>query len=148
MKILTTLTIVLCGVFVILIVATSIPKGKQRIQIGSKTLHVIVANTTQLRNNGLSNSKKLPENEGMLFIFDAPNTYQFWMKDMNYDLDFIYIRDGKVVGLIENVPAPKNNKGNVAIVASPVPFTQVLEVNSGFIKKNKISVGQKVKLVT
>src|SRR4051812_1798797 len=62
--------------------------------------HVVVdlATTPTTREQGLSGRAALPENHGMLFVFDTPGVYPFWMKDMNFPIDMIWIsNDMKVV---------------------------------------------------
>ena len=83
----------------------------------------------------------------MLFVFSEPHIQRFWMKDMNFPLDIIWIRDFKVIGLEENVPQPANNDGKTARMNSPEPADMVLEVNAGEVAKYGISAGDMVQLV-
>ncbi len=67
---------------------------------------------------------------------------------MLFNLDFIWIADGKVVDLTENVSAPSaSNHYQVARIQPKVPVDMVLEVNQGFIKDNKISVNNHISMV-
>ncbi|MCX8009506.1 MAG: DUF192 domain-containing protein, partial [Patescibacteria group bacterium] len=59
--------------------------------------------TQEKRTRGLSGRDFLPENKGMLFIFEKPDYYTFWMKEMKFPLDFIWIRGDEIVEITENV---------------------------------------------
>ncbi|MCR4329834.1 MAG: DUF192 domain-containing protein [Candidatus Roizmanbacteria bacterium] len=135
---------------VLAIVAVFATKGNknniQTLTIGSHTFAVTIADTDKKREQGLSNNTTLGNDEGMYFIFSTPDSYTFWMKDMQYDLDFIYIKDNTVVNNITDIPSPAHNNGEIAIVNSPVAFDGVVEVRSGFIKRWNIQKGQKVAL--
>lgn len=117
----------------------------EKLQIGNTIVWVKIAQTYQQKKQGLSGVESMAEDEGILFVYDEPDSYNFWMKDMNFPLDFIWIREGEVVDLSENVPVFDQN-GNFTRVQPNQPANQILEVNSGFIEKNKIEVGNRVKL--
>ena len=104
------------------------------------TLEVTVANTDKTRTKGYSNHPEINYNEGLLFVFDQPDRYPFWMKDMLFDLDFIFIKDKRVVYLLENIRAPINNDDQIEYAISPKPFDQLLEVRAGFIEKYQIEI--------
>lgn len=110
------------------------------------TINVDIEDTDEKRALGYSGHKPITFSEGKLFVFSTPGKYLFWMKDMLFDLDFIYIRDNKIVEIKEKIPAPKNNKGEIAYVNSAVPFDSILEVKSGFVKKYGVKVGDSVKV--
>lgn len=109
--------------------------------IGNKKIFVEIADTDQKRKEGLSNRNKLEENQGMLFVFNQPGKYTFWMKDMLFPLDFIFIKDNKIVNIAENIPNPKNKNDTPVIISQKEEFDTVLEVNAGFIRKNHIKIG-------
>ena len=104
-----------------------------------------IKDTSEERKQGLSNRKHLPKDQGVLFIFDQPAQHSFWMKNMLFDLDFIWIKNNKVVDITENVPAPKNNQPPVSLKPKS-PVNKVLEVNAGFIQKHHIKINDLVKL--
>src|SRR5690349_12394377 len=64
-----------------------------RITIDNATFSVVVAKTPEEREKGLSGRDSLAQNSGMLFVFDHPDTYTFWMKGMKFPLDMIFIKD-------------------------------------------------------
>ncbi len=104
---------------------------------------VELANTPALQQQGLSDRLLLAPDTGMLFQFTKPGKYSFWMKDMRFSIDMIWIRDGKVVGFVVDAPI-----GNTipAIFTPPVEVDMVLEVNAGTVKADGITIGDAVSL--
>jgi len=121
----------------------------RQIKVGNTILDIEVADTTVTRSKGLSGREKLSENSGMLFIFPDTKQYQFWMKGMKFPLDFIFIREGKVVDLLKNIPNPESNvlDSKLVIYQPTVPIDMMLEVNFGFVDKQNIIIGDPVALV-
>lgn len=94
-----------------------------KIEIGDKEYNVKVAKTEEEREKGLQNVKELPEDEGMLFIFDNPQTVGFWMKDTLIPLDIIFINED-----MEVISIYKGESRNEDI-AEEDDVKYVLEVN-------------------
>lgn len=118
-----------------------------KLTIGDKvTIAVDLADTNQKRTQGYSNHPQIGYDEGLLFMFDKADLYPFWMKEMLFDLDFIFIRNNKVVYLLQNIKAPINYQGEVEYAISQEPFDQLLEVRSGFIDKYNITLKDSVAL--
>lgn len=115
----------------------------KKLQVGNVFVWVKIAKTDEQKRQGLSGVKFLAEDEGMLFVYDKPALWSFWMKDMNFPLDFIWIREGEVIDLSENVPV-LDEDGKITRIRPKQTIDQILEVNSGFIEKNNIQVGDKV----
>jgi uncharacterized membrane protein (UPF0127 family) len=116
----------------------------QTLAIANTAVHVAVAQTEAEREQGLSGTAPLGPNEGMLFVFDAPAIQYFWMKDMNYGLDMIWIgEDMKIKKITENA-LPESYPDT--IFSSDVPVKYVLEVPNGFSQKNNIKIGDTVSL--
>ena len=63
------------------------------ITIGDKKYKVEIADTPEKQEKGLMGRKSLPENQGMLFIYDEPQDLSYWMKDTLISLDIIFIDD-------------------------------------------------------
>src|SRR3989304_6446445 len=69
-----------------------------QVVIAGTTINVEIAQTEAEREQGLSGHKPLADDEGMLFIFDKPGYHGFWMKDMLFSIDIIWISaDKKIV---------------------------------------------------
>lgn len=119
------------------------------LRINSTEISVEVADTPEERSQGLSGREKLASNSGMLFVFPEVNKYQFWMKGMKFSLDFIFIREGKVVDLLANIapPSPDQQDNTLPIYEPTEPIDMLLEVESGFISSKGIKVDDQVFLV-
>jgi uncharacterized protein len=117
------------------------------LNIGETSILVEISDTDATRTQGLSGRKSLPQDSGMLFTFPYKMPLTFWMKDMNFPLDFIWLSEGKVVETTADVPPPART-GGVPLVIQPANFAdQVLEANSGFIQNHHIQVGDPVSLI-
>ncbi len=112
--------------------------------IGNREINIILVKTPEEREMGLSGRTNLPANTGMLFVFETPRTYGFWMKDMLFSIDMIWLSADKHIIYIE-----KNVKPETFPKAfSPKdPALYVLEVKAGFSDKNNIKVGDTIKFL-
>lgn len=117
--------------------------------ISGITIPVEVVDTPEERAQGLSGKESLPEEEGMLFSFETLKTNPaFWMKDMMFSIDIIWISDGRIVQINRSVPAPAQGTAdaNLPLYQTQVPIDYVLEVNAGFSDKMGIKEGDGVDL--
>jgi uncharacterized protein len=135
-------------------ISESVSKPNQStlsVQISFSNIKIVteIAQTAEKRELGLSYRTTLDKNAGMLFVFENPNIPFFWMKDMNFPLDIIWIKDNKVIDIDKNVPIPKENTPlNQLPKYSPSGMVNyALEVNAGFADKNKIKVGDEVGII-
>ncbi len=111
------------------------------IEVGSQTLFVEVARTSDQITRGLGQRDSIGS-DGMLFVLPGKSIPSFWMKDMRFDLDFIWLNENTVVDLTENVSAQRGEPENRLKVYSPsVPVTHVLEMKAGDIKRRGIRIG-------
>lgn len=139
------LLLLMVGSFVYLRLRTPHAAQITAIKIGRAQIQVEIADTPEKRAQGLSGREMLGVSQGMLFPMDESQVYAFWMKDMRFPLDIIWIRDGRVVDISESVPAPKAGE-LPASVRPREPVNYVLEVNAGFVEKKGISVGDRVEI--
>lgn len=111
---------------------------------------VSIADTDTEREQGLSGTVSLPADSGKLFVFDVPGNYGFWMKDMNYALDFVWISsDLKIVGITPDVAVATYPQIFYPVSPSGTGKPQVkyvLEVNSGFSTRHGLTVGEQLYL--
>lgn len=105
-----------------------------------------VANTAVARTRGLSGRDFLAADSGMLFTFDKPAIYSFWMKDMRFPIDIIWLRDAKVVYVAKDVlpPGPGISDSELKVYSPSVEADMVLEVNAGIAEHFHIEVGDSV----
>ncbi len=126
---------------------TSLPTAT--LHIKNQVLKVEVANTPQTQEQGLSDRASLPEDHGMLFDFTnaADKQPEFWMKDMHFNLDFIWIANNKIIGINPNVPAPQKTTDPLPTYRPPANIDYELEVNAGWSEYHNIQVGDSVEII-
>lgn len=112
------------------------------IKIDEKEILVEIADTPAERTKGLANRKSLPENQGMLFIFEEPGYYSFWMKDTLIPLDIVWLKDNKIIETTENVTPEDYNPPRRLSPKNEID--SVLEVNAGLVKNLNIKLGDKI----
>lgn len=133
------------GIVYFQIVTNSAPKSK--VTINTHTFSVKVATTSAQQQQGLSGVKQLPQDQGMLFVFNSAQKYAFWMKEMKFPLDLVFIKDDKIVTIVENAPLPKNANDTLPIYQPDAPADKVLEINAGLAKKYDFKKNDAVKIV-
>ena len=112
------------------------------ILLGGHQFTIEIADTMALRNKGLSGRPSLAENAGMLFEFGSPGMHGFWMKGMQIPLDFVWIRENRVIGITQNVmPEPGASILKLHSYYPPNPADSVFEMNAGLVQKYGIRVG-------
>jgi len=124
----------------LLVPATSV------IQVGSSSYTIEIADTADKKTRGLSGRTQLAANKGMLFMFETKDIYAFWMKDMQFPLDFIWIDQDTVVDITENVPPPLTAT-YLPRYQPKQPVDKVLEINAGQVEQNNIKIGDKITLM-
>lgn len=117
------------------------------LRVGAQQLSVAVANTDAALEQGLSGRQRLTDTQGMLFDMRGTGATQpgFWMKDMLFNLDFIWINKGRVIGTTPEVPAPQNATATLPVYYPPSPADMVLEVNAGWSAAHQVKTGDEVK---
>lgn len=109
--------------------------------VGDVKLQVAIADEPHERTQGLSGTKKLLPGTGMLFVFEEDGDRGFWMKDMLFSIDMIWISsDGMVVDVTHS--ASPESYPRVFSPSEPVQY--VLEVPSGFSVEHSIQKDLKV----
>lgn len=116
-----------------------------KVMIRGHVIKVEIANTPESRMKGLSGREKLGRDDGMLFIMDEKRYHSFWMADMKFPIDIIWISDNKVVDVTKNAPIPTDPQ-NVPVFTPSTEVDKVLEVNAGYIDNNNIQIGDEVGL--
>ncbi len=107
-------------------------------------LSLIFATTSDEQELGLGQRNSLPSDEGMLFVFPIPGNYAFWMKDMRFSIDMIWMDSNFTITHIASDVSPDTY---------PKSFTPntdssyVLETNAGYSQKNNLSVGETLDFV-
>jgi hypothetical protein len=127
----------------------NVPKDRylqSNVTIDGFSLTADLALSSKQKEKGLSVKEKLKENEAMLFVFEKPGKHSFWMKDMKFPIDIIWLdSNGKIVHIEENLEPCSL----VFACPSYTPNTDsqyVLETVAGFIPRHNVSVGTDVDL--
>jgi len=117
-----------------------------KIKVGYEVFISKTLNTPESRTLGLSGTKYMGKKNGRLFIFPKTQRHVFWMKDMNFNIDIIWIKDDKVVDITRDVsmPDPSDSLNELPRITPSVPVNVVLEVLAG--SGDNISVGDLVEI--
>ncbi len=119
------------------------------VQLGEKKILVEVVKTPASITQGLSGREQLGA-DGMLFILSQRGKPSFWMKQMKFDLDLIWLDQGQVVGITPEVPAPQigQNTDELPLYQPQQPVELVLEVKAGQAQAWGIMPGDKLKFLS
>jgi len=119
------------------------------VTIGGASFTVDLADIPEKRFQGLSGREILEEGHGMLFVFQEERQHTFWMKDMRFPLDMIWITsECTIADIIADVPNPPPDQKNGALPTySPsAPGTFVLELNAGVAAASGLQIGDQMTL--
>jgi len=126
-------------------ISTQMFPDRAVLRVGEVEINVDIADTDSERARGLSGREILGSKEGMLFVFETSRVPHFWMKDMNFTLDIIWINEElRIVGFSENV-SPKSFPETFS---PSLPIKYVLEVNENFVNSNNIKKGELIQILT
>lgn len=105
-----------------------------------------LAVTDEERQRGLMFRDELGENQGMLFIFKSEGFYSFWMKNVNFSIDILWLNaDKRIVHIEENVPPCKNEP--CPSYTPDLPALYVLELKAGSVKENCLNLYQRLEFI-
>lgn len=116
-------------------------KNHKTVQIDGQKFFVELALTEEKQAQGLGQRKDIKENEGMLFVFPEKKEHSFWMKDMQFDLDIIWIEEGKIVYIAKNV-----SQRSLETINPKINADKVLEIQGGLSDKYNFQIGNSVKI--
>lgn len=112
------------------------------VKIRNTEFIVELAVTAEEKSKGLGDRTSLLPTHGMVFPYDHKERFDFWMKGMQFPLDFIWISDNTVVDITKNVQPP--NGTDLHVVHANVPVNKVLEINAGEADAFGITIGDTV----
>lgn len=121
------------------------PNRKGYVCFDNSYIEVELAMTLEEMTTGLMNRASIPEDSGMLFIFDKEYVHKLWMKNMLIHLDMIWLDDkGTIIHIDKNVmPCDK-----YCDPFGPELYSKfVLEVNGGYTDRYNINVGDNVRMI-
>ncbi len=107
-------------------------------QFGRQPIFVSVADTPEERTLGLSNTTALPPDVVKLFVFPTDDRWSFWMKDMHYSIDMVWV---SATGTVVHVESSVNPETYPTSFIPPVAARYVIETNAGFVATAGITIG-------
>jgi uncharacterized membrane protein (UPF0127 family) len=117
---------------------------RARVTIGVHVIDAEVADTPERQQRGLSGRRSLPAGQGMLFVYAEPALRGFWMPDMHFDIDIVWIRAGRIVHVESDVPHAVS--GSLPVYRPSEPADSVLEVAAGSAQRLGWRVGDAVQV--
>ncbi len=111
------------------------------ITVGDTAVRAEVVSTEASRELGLSGRDALLSDTGMLFVFESEGQWGFWMKNMKFSIDIVWVaQDGTIMTIAKDV-----SPGTYPSVLSPSsPARYVLELPAGFADAHNLAKGQKI----
>lgn len=120
----------------------------KKLQVNDQVFNIQLVSSSTDKERGLSRRESMLENEGMLFDMSKEKNGQvaFWMKDMKFDLDLIWIKDYTIQEITKNVPAliTGTTEQNLELYSPQNNIDMVLELNAGISDKYNLKVGDKI----
>lgn len=119
------------------------------INLGDQQLSVEVVNTPESIVQGLSGRTEMGSH-GMLFVLPEKGQPQFWMKEMRFDLDLVWIADSQIVEITGRVPKPESQilPGQLPRYLPQESVDMVLEIEAGQADDWQLQVGDDLTLVS
>ena len=116
---------------------------RKEIIVGNVAVKVEIAASSEEKQKGLSGRNFMRKNSGMLFVFSQPDLYHFWMKNMKFPIDIIWLDENlRIINIEKNITPDSFPKK----FTPRLPAKYVLEVNGGWSDKNKIKEGVNIKV--
>ena len=132
--------VIIVSLLVIILVPLARKPKENYVKINDNTIKIEIADSIEEQTKGLMFRKSLDEKTGMLFIFDQPGILTFWMKNMNFPLDMIYIDENmQIVTIIRNAQPCQEDPCTIHRPEQPARY--VLEINGGDADKIGIKEG-------
>ncbi len=139
------LTAVLLGAVIIIFYVFGRPRQPVQVCTADVCVNVEVVSGKKDTQRGLQGRQVLGRNKGMLFVFDRDDRYRFWMKDMKFPIDIIWLdHQERIVAIGENVPPCAADP--CPVYTPPVNARYVLEVSAGFSRAHDLKPGVRVRI--
>lgn len=117
--------------------------------VGGPALKVEIAKTPAQRSRGLMERDSLPENAGMLFLYDAeqPGSNAYWMYKTRIPLDIAFVDSGGVIRSLKTMPPCREAQSSrCPVYPAGAPFRAALETNAGYFERHGIREGDRIDL--
>ncbi|MCA9365060.1 MAG: DUF192 domain-containing protein [Candidatus Moranbacteria bacterium] len=117
-------------------------KNIATIHIGAKKYNAEIVTSQEDQKKGLGQRKDMCQDCAMVFLFEKKDTYAFWMKDMLFAIDIIWVDGDKIVDYVQEID-PKDKR----IFTPKEGADMAVELKAGSVREEKFSIGQTVMLV-
>ncbi|NHF57972.1 DUF192 domain-containing protein [Flavobacteriaceae bacterium TP-CH-4] len=113
---------------------------KQRTDSLITTLDIEIADNDYETQTGLMYRSGMEKNQGMLFVFEGEAMHAFYMKNTEFPLDLLFIKEDLTLASFQENAQPFDEKG----LSSKVPVKYVLEVNAGLVRQWGLEIGDRI----
>jgi uncharacterized membrane protein (UPF0127 family) len=107
------------------------------IKINDVFVHTLIANTAKSHRDGLSILEKMNSDEAMLFVFEKEDKHSFWMRNMKFPIDIVWLDKNKRVVYIKENAKPSDYP---ELYTPDKKAMFVIEFVDGFVKENDIDI--------
>ncbi len=114
--------------------------------LADQKIKLEVAKTSREQQIGLSEHTSLADDRGMIFLYDKPDYYSFWMRNMKFPIDIIFLNGETIVTVHKNVQPPKSETDGLPLYTSDEPANRVLELKAGKADEFDLKKGDKIPL--
>ncbi len=141
--------LIIAGAYILYVNGSSSPgSGMADVVINGQTIRAEVVSTEAARERGLGGRSSIDADKGMLFVFDSQGLHGFWMKDMQFPIDIVWMNSGKIVSIEENVDPQIGARTSELKNYFPETFDDsVLELQAGRVKTLGARVGDSVAII-
>jgi hypothetical protein len=116
----------------------------KKVEIHGKELALETVDDAEGIQQGLSDRPSMSDDEGLLFVMPNVDIHTFWMYHMNFAIDMVWLRNGEVVEIAENMLEPSQT-GGIPMTHTPrVLSDMVLELTAGGVERYGLEVGDKL----
>lgn len=115
------------------------PTGDYVLQTKTQTYGLEAVSSSEAMARGLGGRTSLASNGGMIFVYPNSAERCFWMKDMQFSLDILWVDTNRKVTHLEEGVSPKTYPRQYCAEAK-----YVIELNAGEVRKNNLSVGSRL----
>ena len=110
-----------------------------------KCIDLEVMESLEEKSTGLMFRDSLEENKGLLFVYDYPEKRGFWMKNVKFPIDIIWLnQENKIVHIERNVPRCIDN---CKIYYPDIEAYNIIEVNANFTLENDVKVWDIIEII-
>jgi uncharacterized membrane protein (UPF0127 family) len=108
--------------------------------LNNQVLRLEIVDTAEERARGLMFRQRLPENQGMLFVFETETIHPFWMKNTYIPLDILWLDKSLTIVFIKQYARPMDER----IIMPTKKAKFVMEIKAGLANKLSLQTGDKI----